>query len=276
MSSTPMTYLHPAAPSEPVADVGRRTRSTVSVVVPARNEERNIGWVLERMPRCVDEVLLVDGFSRDRTIEVARHVRPDVVVVRQRGCGKGAAMRTGFEDASGDFVVVLDADGSMEPAEIEDYVTALEAGYDFVKGSRFLPGGGSLDLTRIRSLGNQTLVHSVNLLWGVPFTDLCYGYLGFRRDRLSALALTSTGFEIETEICIHAIQAGLRIAEVPSVELARHFGVSNLHPVADGWRILRTLFKERVAPSRRHVVDAIDRRGLLAFDAVDQPRIELV
>src|SRR5688572_24051543 len=162
MSSTPMTYLHPAAPSEPVADVGRRTRSTVTAVVPARNEERNIGWVLERMPACVDEVLLVDGFSRDRTVEVARKVRPDVVVARQRGCGKGAAMRTGFEDASGDFVVVLDADGSMDPAEIQDYVTALEAGYDFVKGSRFLPGGGSLDLTRIRTLGNQTLVHSVN------------------------------------------------------------------------------------------------------------------
>ena len=275
MSSTPMTYLHPAVAPDVTAQPGRQPGSTVTAVVPARNEERNIGWVLERMPASVDEVLLVDGFSRDRTVEVARKVRPDVVVVRQRGCGKGAAMRTGFEDASGDFVVVLDADGSMDPAEIQDYVTALEAGYDFVKGSRFLPGGGSLDLTRIRSLGNQTLVHSVNLLWGVPFTDLCYGYVGFRRDHLDALALTSTGFEIETELCIHAIQAGLRIAEVPSVELARHFGVSNLHPVADGWRILRTLVKERVAPSRRHVVDAIDRRGLLGFDPLDQPQIEI-
>ncbi len=175
-------------------------------------------WVLRGMPPSVDEVVLVDGFSRDRTIETALEARPDVVVVAQRGCGKGAAMRTGFERARGDFVVVLDADGSMDPAEVDDYVTALAAGYDFVKGSRFLPGGGSLDFTRVRSAGNRTLVRSVNLLWGVPFTDLCYGYLGFRRDRLSALDLTSPGFEIETEICIHAVQAGLRIAEVPSVE----------------------------------------------------------
>jgi glycosyltransferase involved in cell wall biosynthesis len=270
-----MSYLHATATPSRRAGLVERHRSTVSAVVPARNEERNIAWVLDRMPACVDEVILVDGFSRDRTVDVAQRARPDVVVVSQRGCGKGAAMRTGFEDASGDFVVVLDADGSMDPAEIQDYVIALEDGYEFVKGSRFLPGGGSLDLTRVRSLGNQTLVHSVNLLWGVPFTDLCYGYLGFRRDCLDALALTSTGFEIETELCIHAIQAGLRIAEVPSVELARHFGASNLHPVADGWRILRTLVKERLAPGRRHVVDAIDRRGLLAFGPADEPQMEL-
>jgi hypothetical protein len=126
-----------------------------------------------------------------------------------------------------------------------------------------LPGGGSLDLTPIRSAGNHTLTRGVNLLWGVPFTDLCYGYLAFRKDCLDALDLTSTGFEIETEISIHAVQAGLRIAEVPSVELARQWGTSNLHPVHDGLRIVRTMVRERVAPGRRHLVDALDRRGLV-------------
>lgn len=267
MTST-MTVLQPPSqfeqPPNGVAEI-RPGPATVSVVVPARNEERNISWVLQGMPPSVDEVVLVDGFSRDRTIETARQARPDVVVVAQRGCGKGAAMRTGFERATGDFIVVLDADGSMDPAEIDDYVTALSDGYEFVKGSRFLPGGGSFDFTRIRSAGNRTLVRSVNLLWGVPFTDLCYGFLGFRRECLAALDLTSPGFEIETEICIHAVQAGLRIAEVPSVELARQWGSSSLHPVSDGLRILRTLFRERLAPQRRHLVDAIDRRGLLAY-----------
>ena len=88
-------------------------------------------------------------------------------------------MRAGFEQATGDFVIVLDADGSMDPAEIDYYVSALADGYDFVKGSRFLPGGGSLDFTRIRSAGNRTLVRSVNLLWGVPFTDLCTAFWAF-------------------------------------------------------------------------------------------------
>lgn len=269
MTST-MTVVRVPSPLEPapsrVAELHQRP-ATVSVVVPARNEERNIGWVLRGMPPSVDEVVVVDGFSRDRTIETAREARPDVVVVAQRGCGKGAAMRTGFERATGDFVVVLDADGSMDPGEVDYYVSALADGYEFVKGSRFLPGGGSLDFTRVRSVGNRTLVRSVNLLWGVPFTDLCYGYLAFRRDRLDDLNLTSPGFEIETEICIHAVQAGLRIAEVPSVELARQWGSSNLHPVSDGVRILRTLLRERLTPRRRRVVDSMDRRGLLAFAA---------
>jgi len=239
-------------------------RATVSVVVPARNEERNVGWVLRGMPARVDEVVVVDGFSRDRTVEVAHETRPDSIVVSQRGTGKGAAMRTGFERATGDYVVVLDADGSMDPAEIDYFVNALDAGYQFVKGSRFLPGGGSLDLTRLRTAGNQTLVRSVNLLWGVPFTDLCYGYVAFRRDCLARLDLTSPGFEIETEMCIHAVQAGLRIAEVPSIELARQWGTSNLHATQDGIRILRTLVRERLAPRRRRLVDALDRRALVA------------
>jgi glycosyltransferase involved in cell wall biosynthesis len=242
----------------------RRSPATVSVVIPARNEERNIAWVLRGLPDSVTEVILVDGFSRDRTVDVALQVRPDIVVVAQRGCGKGAAMRTGFESATGDFIIVLDADGSMDPAEIDDYIAALSAGYEFVKGSRFLPGGGSLDFTRVRSAGNRTLVRSVNLMWGVSFTDLCYGYLGFHRACLPALELRSPGFEIETEMCIHAVQAGLRIAEVPSVELARQWGSSSLHPVGDGVRILKTLFRERVAPQRRHLVDAMDRRSFLA------------
>lgn len=280
MTST-MTFQETPGPLDPPLDstAKRPPRpATVSVVVPARNEERNIGWVLRGMPPSVDEVVLVDGFSRDRTIETALQVRPDVVVVAQRGCGKGAAMRTGFERATGDFIVVLDADGSMDPAEIDDYVTALSDGYQFVKGSRFLPGGGSLDFTRVRSAGNRTLVRSVNLMWGVPFTDLCYGYLGFHRQCLAALNLTSPGFEIETEICIHAVQAGLRIAEVPSMELARQWGSSNLHPARDGVRILRTLLRERLAPHRRHLVDAIDRRGLLAYAtpaATSPPSFEL-
>lgn len=237
---------------------------TITVVVPAMNEERNIGWVLERIPAYVDEVLLVDGHSTDETVRVARQVRPDVRVVTQRGCGKGAAMRTGFEDARGDYVVVLDADGSMDPGEIDYYVSALENGYDLVKGSRELRGGGSLDLTSLRRWGNRVLVATVNLSWGSEFTDLCYGFLAFRRDRLDDLALTARGFEIETEITLNAIHAGLRIAEVPTVELLRHHGTSNLNAWRDGRRILGYLVRARLQPQRRPVTDRIDRRVLCA------------
>lgn len=243
-------------------DAGRPVPRTVTVVVPAMNEERNIAWVLTRIPAYVDEVLLVDGHSTDDTVRIARQVHPEVRVVAQRGSGKGAAMRTGFEDATGDYVVVLDGDGSMDPAEIDYYIHALESGYDFVKGSRELPGGGSLDLTPIRRWGNRALVTTVNVTWGSEFTDLCYGFLALRRDRIGELALTARGFEIEAEITVNAIRAGLRIAEVPTVELSRHYGSSNLHAWRDGRRILGYLARARLQAQQRPVTDRIERRAL--------------
>jgi len=234
----------------------------VTVVVPTLNEAQNIAWVLERIPTWVDEVVLVDGFSTDGTVEVARAVRPDIVVVNQRGRGKGAALRTGFETATGDYIVAIDADGSMEPAEIEYYVAALDLGYDLVKGSRHLGASGSLDLTPVRRLGNSALVGAVNVMWGSQLSDLCYGYFGFRRSCLESLALHARGFEIETELAVHAIASRLRIAEVPSVELLRHHGQSHLSAWRDGWSIFRLLARERLPLARRPLVDALDRRGL--------------
>jgi glycosyltransferase involved in cell wall biosynthesis len=243
---------------------GHRSRQTVSVsvVIPTLNEEKNIAWVLERMPPMVDEVVLVDGHSSDRTVEVARAVRPDIMVLMQHSRGKGDAARVAFAAATGDLIVMIDADGSMEPAEIHRFVTPLINGYDFVKGSRFLAGGGSTDLTALRRTGNQVLVRMVNSMFLVRLTDLCYGFCSFRRDCLPILALTAHGFEIETELVIHALKANLRIAEVPSTELPRRCGISNLHTFRDGQRVLRTLIRERVMRRPRPVVDPIDHRVL--------------
>jgi glycosyltransferase involved in cell wall biosynthesis len=241
---------------------GPARRDTVSVVIPALNEEPNIAWVLERLPAFVDEVILADGHSVDRTVAVARAARRDIVVVTQNGAGKGAALRAGFAAASGDIIVMFDADGSMDPAETDRFVTPLLNGYDLVKGSRFLSGGGSLDLTVLRRLGNQALVRLTNSLFLIRFSDLCYGFCSFRRECLSALALTAHGFEIETELLVHAVKANLRIAEVPSIELARRCGQSNLRTFYDGQRVLRALVRERVVRHPRPVVDPIDQRAL--------------
>ncbi len=230
----------------------------VTVVVPARNEARNVGWVLAQLPPCVGEVILVDGRSSDDTVAVARKARPDVVVVEQTGVGKGAALRAGFAAARGELIVMLDADCSMHPLEVERFVQTLRGGYDFVKGSRYLPGGGSEDITRLRSAGNRVLTAGVNALFLVPFTDLCYGYIGFRRACLQQLALTGDGFEIETELVVKAVKAGLRIAEVPSMEANRRFGESNLRTFRDGGRVLRTMLRERLTPRARPVVDRLE------------------
>lgn len=220
-------------------------RASVSLVVPALNEARNIPWVFEQIPDCIDEVILVDGDSSDATVPMATHCLPTVRSVRQSGPGKGNALRTGFLAANGDFVVMIDADGSMSPAEIPHFLHFLENGYDFVKGSRFVAGGGSLDITRFRRLGNHVLLAAVNRLYNASLTDLCYGFCAFRRSFLDQLDLHAAGFEIETEMIVHALRSGLRIAEVPSLELPRRSGRSNLHAISDGRRVLRTLLAER-------------------------------
>lgn len=219
----------------------------VSVVMPTLNEAANLSHVMPRIPAWVHELILVDGRSVDNTVEVARRLRPDVRIVLERRRGKGAALRAGFACATGDIIVMIDADGSMSPDEMILLVGALLAGADLAKGSRFIEGGGSSDLSLFRMFGNWGLTTSVRLLYGCRFSDLCYGYMAFWRRSLPLLESASEGFEIETMLCVRALLHGLKIVEVASREAERIHGVSNLRAIPDGWRVLMTILRERLA-----------------------------
>jgi nucleoside-diphosphate-sugar epimerase len=222
-------------------------RPRLSVVIPTTNESSNLPHVLVEIPDDVHEVILVDGHSSDLTVEVARALRPDVQVIHQNGMGKGSALMQGFAIARGDIVVMLDADGSTSPKEIPRFVDALRAGADFAKGSRFLPGGGSADITTLRRIGNRALTRLVNALFGTRYTDLCYGYNAFWRHCLPLLQVDCNGFEVETLINIRSARNGLTVVEVPSYESTRLHGTSGLRVIRDGWRVLRTIVHERLA-----------------------------
>jgi hypothetical protein len=242
--------------------------------------------VLPRLPQ-VHEVILVDGNSVDGSVAVAREVLPEIRVVRQTRKGKGNALAAGFLAASGDIIVMFDADGSADPAEIPDFVRALTAGADFAKGSRFAFGGGSEDITGLRSLGNHGLNLVANFAFGTRFSDLCYGYNAFWRDLVPLLDLPGLdlpapesgmlwgdGFEIETVINCRMAAAQLVITEVGSVELSRIHGESNLRTFSDGFRVLRTIGAEyrRARRSRRDpsVTQLADARTYL------HPRTDLI
>lgn len=243
----------------------------VSVVIPALNEARNLPTVFGRLPPDIHEVIVVDGHSVDDTPAVARSLRPDVRVVMQTRRGKGNALACGFAAATGDIIVMLDADGSTDPQEIPRFVRALTDGADFAKGSRYASGGGSDDITHLRSLGNRLLSALVNLIFGTRHSDLCYGYNAFWRRHVPALGLDPAspapldggmmwgdGFEIETLIHIRATVAELVVVEVPSHEHSRIHGVSNLNAYSDGTRVLRTILAER----RRQLIAARNGGGL--------------
>jgi glycosyltransferase involved in cell wall biosynthesis len=221
---------------------------TVSVVMPTLNEADNLSHVFERMPSEIFEVILVDGNSTDGTVEVAKRLWPSLRVIRQSGKGKGNALTCGFWAATGDVIVMLDGDGSTDPAEIPRFVAALLAGADFAKGSRFIAGGGSADITTIRRVGNWALAKVVNRICGGQYSDLCYGYNAFWRRCLPFVSPDCEGFEVETLINIRASRAGLRVHEVPSFEHDRRHGVSNLNARRDGIRVLRTIVSERIRP----------------------------
>lgn len=234
-------------------------RLSVSVVIPTWNEAENIGQVLERLID-FDDIVLVDGDSADGTVERARAVRPDLRLIQRTPKGKGDALRAGFAAATGDVIVIMDADGSMDPGEIDVFVSMIAVGFDLVKGSRQACGGGSHDLTTIRGLGNGALCVLANTLFRTRWTDLCYGFLAFRRSCLHQLALRADGFEIESEILAHAALAGMRIAEIPSVELPRLAGESHLSARRDGARILRVMLSARFSPRARRAAMALRPR----------------
>jgi glycosyltransferase involved in cell wall biosynthesis len=222
-----------------------RSRPTVTAVIPTLNEAQNLPHVLRKLPSGVNELIVVDGHSIDATVEVTQDLRPDARVVLQDKQGKGNALACGFAAARGDIIVTVDADGSTDPEEIPRFIAPLIDGADFVKGSRYVDGGGSADITRVRSAGNRALGASVNLLFGTHYTDLCYGYNAFWRTCLPQLHVTCDGFEVETVINVRAARSGLNVVEVASYERDRIHGLSNLNAWRDGRRVLRSIVRER-------------------------------
>jgi len=231
---------------------------TVSIIIPARNEARNLEVVLPKLPP-VHQVILIDGHSVDDTIETARRVMPSIEILQQSRKGKGNALACGFAAATGDIIVMFDADGSADVNEIPAFVQVLVDGAEVAKGSRFVPGGGSEDITRFRSLGNHGLNLITNVLLGSRYTDLCYGYNAFWRRLVPELRLPDhtlpqsedgkmtwgDGFEIETVLNCRFFTNGHAIVEVPSIERSRIYGESNLNAIRDGFRVLRTILSER-------------------------------
>lgn len=221
----------------------------MSVIIPTLNEEKNLPHVLGSLPDGITELIIVDGHSADDTIGVAQSLRPNARIILQDRRGKGNALACGFAAARGEIIVMIDADGSTDPTEIPAFIAPLTAGLaEFVKGSRHMPGGGSADITHLRSAGNRALSFMVNALFGTQYTDLCYGYCAFWSRCLPHLQITCDGFEVETILNVRAAKAGFSIVEVPSFEQERIHGVSNLNTWRDGKRVLRSILRERFSP----------------------------
>jgi len=218
----------------------------VSVIICAFNEEKNLPYVLPGIPAWVDEVVLVDGHSTDRTVEVAKKLRPEIRVLYQPNRGKGDALRHGIKHASGDILVTLDADGATDPKDIPKFIEPLLKGYDFAKGSRFtlaLP----VNKASHRIFGNLLIAAVFNILYGDRYTDLCSGYNAFWKRALERIDLGSSDcFEDEPLLIARVKRAGLRIAEVGHHDLGRIYGEGKAPSWRQGLKAIKTITRERL------------------------------
>jgi len=232
----------------------RIKNSCVAVIIPTLNEEENIAEVIHELKHLgFLNLLIIDGNSRDRTVTIAKKL--GVKVIHQNGHGKGTALRQAFsynrQNGNHDVVVIMDADGSMNPKELFPLIEALNGRVDLVKASRFMFGGHSEDMSLVRRIGNTLFVLLVNSFWSANYTDLCYGFAAFSKGAVEKLypRLKSTNFEIETEMFIKAKKLKLTVVEVPSVELRRKYGKSNLNAFKDGFQIFKTIIREYIHPN---------------------------
>jgi len=222
----------------------------ISIIIPTLNEEKNLPRVLRSIKNYMKnrnekyEIIVVDGYSKDKTVEIAKKFGAKVIF---DDVGKGSALRKGMKVAKGDIVITMDADCSHQSSELGLLIEGIKAGYDVCMGSRFIQGGGTEDMPWYRKLGNKFFVFLVNLIWGMHYSDLCYGYRSFRRSCIKKLNLREDRFGIETEIAIKAAKKKLRVLEVPSFEKGRVAGEGKLKTFRDGFSILRTILRELVS-----------------------------
>lgn len=232
---------------------------SVSLIIPAMNESATLTSIIDSVPTYVDEIIVIDGRSKDNTFEIASNHPRVNKVIRQRSRGKGAALSLGFAMATCDLVAIIDADGSMDPAELRDFLNMFPQA-EIVKGSRSKKmGGTSADLTIVRDLGNRVLTKLCNLWFKENWTDLAYGYAVVDRKALGKLGLSSydemgsvfghksygQGFEIEALIFCRSSKWGFRVLEVASAEHRRISGSSNLRAIRDGFRVLSAIIIEK-------------------------------
>jgi glycosyltransferase involved in cell wall biosynthesis len=230
----------------------------ISIIIPARNEADNIYKILSEIELDVYEIIVIDGNSTDETVLNASKHPKKPIVVTQNSKGKGAALSLGFKISAGDVVIAVDADGSNDPRELQNFVNQIKSGADLVKGSRNLFGGGSEDLTQFRNFGNFFLTAIANIVFKTKWTDLAYGYFAIRKDLLNKMKISEydskssfwlsygQGFEIESLICCRAARVGAKIIEIPSFERKRWSGSSNLKSIPDGLRALFAILYEKI------------------------------
>jgi glycosyltransferase involved in cell wall biosynthesis len=224
----------------------------LSIIIPAYNEEGTIREILKQV-KDVDvgmekEIIVVDDASKDRTREILKEEESHggiKVLYHERNMGKGAAVRTGIASATGDFLIIQDADLEYDPRDYPALLKPLlEGKAEVVYGSRFL-GGSSPSMIPWHRFGNKLLTALTNLLYGSSLSDMETCYKAFKASVIKSIPLRSCRFEIEPEVTAKVLKRGYKILEIPIRYRGRGLHEGKKISWKDGFRALWTLLKYR-------------------------------
>ncbi len=210
----------------------------VCVLIPTLNEEKSIGEVVEDFRGLGYRVVVIDGNSKDRTVEIAESKGAEVIL--QTGKGKGQAVKEAFNHIDCEVLVIVDGDGTYVPQEVEYLLEPIKNGYaDHVIGNRLANFEWGA-FTRLNLWGNKVLNFFFRLNYGKTLHDILSGYRAFTQDVYKNVELKKTGFEVETEFTVDTIAKGFNIVEVP-ITYRERGGETKLNPLRDGFRIAKTI-----------------------------------
>lgn len=231
-------------------------KETISILLPALDEAETIGQVITKIPRqqLVDRgydvnIVVVDGHSKDMTCEIA--LAMGASLLKQRGRGKGNALKTAFENFEGSYLFMLDADNTYNPKDILNMLPTLEnRTYDVVMGSRLKGTMSQGAMSRLNYIGNKAITETANILFpnGHRVSDVCTGMWGFTEEVVNALDIESPSFEVEAEMYAKCIKSGFRVGEVP-ISYGKRPTVNKLRALQDGTKIWLRLLRERIKNS---------------------------
>ncbi|HKZ81775.1 MAG TPA: glycosyltransferase family 2 protein [Pyrinomonadaceae bacterium] len=223
---------------------------SISIVIPVFNEAESLAEVVTKVLTIplVLEVIIIDDCSTDGTTEIARALEnsyPSVHFLRlEKNAGKTAALKTGFALSIGDIVIVQDADGEYDPADIPQVIQPILEGYaDVVYGSRFLVRRATRVLYFYHFLANKVLTFLSNMLTNLNMTDIETGYKAFKGEIIRNMVITSNGFGFEVEVTAKAAKLGCAIYEVPISYYGRTYEEGKKIGVKDGIKALWLVFR---------------------------------
>lgn len=217
---------------------------TVALIIPVLNEATSMPHILPKInPSWVDEIIFVDGGSKDRTMEVIKEWGHGEVFVQKKK-GLAEAYFEAFERIKSDYVIAFSPDGNSVPEKIPELVQKASEGYDMVIGSRYLAGAGSEDDDFFTTIGNRIFTLTINILFGGRYSDSLVMFRIYRKTIVKEMEMKPRIHCFEPQLAIRCAVHGMKTTEIPAKEPPRIGDERKMRVVENGWAILKMIFSE--------------------------------